>query len=102
MVIKLQHRLLFTLPFRGFADCQKEVIEGNDTLKEVFAGFHGICRKKTGRSFNCLLKRPVLSVLFVPAPPLGGDVPQEKEPDVMPKNCPIFLERAASGWAFHS
>jgi len=34
--------------------------------------------------------------------PGGGDVPQEKEPDVMPKNCPVFLERAASGWAFHS
>jgi hypothetical protein len=29
-----------------------------------------------------------------------GDVPQEKEPDVMPKNCPFFLEKTASEWAF--
>ena len=29
-----------------------------------------------------------------------GDVPQEKEPDVMPKNCPLFLEKTASEWAF--
>ena len=45
-----------------------------------------------------------LFCLFCLCPPhhWDDDVPQEKEPDVMPKNCPVFLERAASEWAFHS
>ncbi|MEI6757309.1 MAG: hypothetical protein WCK85_05580 [Chlorobium sp.] len=39
------------------------------------------------------------TVCACPIEPKNGDKPQEKEPDVMPKNRPFFLEKTASEWA---